>query len=419
MSEIIPFDSTSGGAMAVPDYVTALLGEDGNIAARMSINALSYKGKTWRRIVDGEETMLTERNGDGDTVPKTIINLVVLDHNKGRSRAFYKGEYVEGANAAPDCYSGDGIKPDENVKEKECTTCAACPNAVKGSKITNNNKATTACSPFKRIAVVPSGKGIASHPEMLLRLAQTSVWDKDNKEEEAKGWYAWDQYLDMLRARGAKHTAAVETRVKFDMRQAYPKLLFTASRWLAPDEVAAAKKRMDDDADTIKTILLGLGNDGVAGTPGISPAGVDPQEPTADTTKVQPAAKPAIDPAVEAAAKAAAKAAREAKEKAAAKAKAKADLAAQMAALDEDDGAPTGVVMSENKDGTMSPAAADDDGFGAAPVETRATVSATKVAKGKATATDAVVKETPAAVTAVEGTPTALKGLLDGWDGDE
>lgn len=91
---------------------------------------------------------------------------------------------------------------------------------MKGSKITDCGTQSTLCAPFKRIAVVPSAQ-IGKHPAMLLRLAQTSVWDKDNASNEAQGWYAWDQYLDMLRARGAKHTAAVETRVKFDMHMTY------------------------------------------------------------------------------------------------------------------------------------------------------------------------------------------------------
>lgn len=272
---IIPFDSTgtAGNAVAeVPAHLVALFGDSANITPRFNINQLSYRGKTWRRVVEGEETALTRQNTEGDVEPIPIVNLVILDHNKNRSRAYYEGAFEEGKNSSPKCYSGDGIAPDASVKEPCAATCATCPNAVKGSKITENGKQSTLCSPFKRIAVVPSSN-IGQHPAMLLRLAQTSVWDKDNGENESKGWYAYDQYMDMLRARGAKHTAAVETRVKFDLRMAYPKLLFSAARWLNPDEATAAKALIAEKEKEIADILTGgADRDGVSGQPAAAPA---------------------------------------------------------------------------------------------------------------------------------------------------
>lgn len=296
---IIPFDSAGAGtAIAeVPEHLVALFGDSANITPRFSINQLSYRGKTWRRVVEGEETVLTRTNGEGDEEPIPIVNLVILDHNKSRSRAFYEGAFEEGKNSSPRCYSGDGVTPDASVKEPCAATCATCPNAVKGSKITENGKQSTLCSPFKRVAVVPSAN-IGAHPAMLLRLAQTSVWDKDNGENEAKGWYAWDQYLDMLRARGAKHTAVVETRVKFDMRMAYPKLLFSASRWMNPDEAAQIKQMLADKEKEIGDILLGSADrDGVSGHPAVAPA--DPAAAAAATAAaaVQKAAAPPATPA--------------------------------------------------------------------------------------------------------------------------
>lgn len=275
MSNIIPFDSIgTTGAVAIPDHLAEAFGE-GNIAPRFTINQLSYRGKVWRRVVQGEETQLTRVNADsGEEEPLSIVSVVILDHNKQRSRSFFEGNYEEGKNASPKCYSSDGVKPDASVKEPCAATCASCPNAVKGSKITENGKQSTACAPFKRVAVIPCAK-IGTQPAMLLKLAQTSIWDKDNGENEAKGWYAWDQYLDMLRARGAKHTAMVETRVKFDLRMAYPKLLFSAARWLNPDEAMAAKGVMTDQADDIGNIVNGAGHeDGVMGAaaPAAAPA---------------------------------------------------------------------------------------------------------------------------------------------------
>lgn len=391
-TNIIPFSSSGND---VPAHIAALFGEDGNIAPRISIDQLSYRGKVWRRIVDGEETQLTRTNTDGDAEPVPIVSIVVLDHNKGRSRAFYEGAYEEGKNASPSCYSGDGVTPDTSVKEPCAKTCATCPNSVKGSKITETGKQSTLCSPFKRVAIVPAA-GLGAHPVMLLRLAQTSVWDKDNGENEAKGWYAWDQYLDMLRARGAKHTAAVETKVKFDLRMAYPKLLFSASRWLNPEETTAAKTRIVESAEAIETILSGLGNDGVAGKPA-SPAAAQPSGPDVDEAEVaEQAAKAAA--AAEAAKKAAAKAAKQAAAQAALAA-----AQAAAAAAEEDDEGDAG-------DGGFG--AVTDAAPAAAPAAKPAAKAATAAKAPKAAAATPV--ESPATV--VEGTPSGLADLLAGWD---
>jgi hypothetical protein len=411
MSNIIPF----GGNSEVPAHLAALFGDDSNIAPRITINQLSYRGKTWRRIVDGEETPLTRVDKDsGDQVAIPIVTLVVLDHNKGRSRAFYEGNFEEGKNAKPRCASMDGVVPDATITDPCAATCATCPNAVKGSKITENGKQTTACSPFKRVAVVPSGQ-IGQHPVMLLRLAQTSVWDKDNAQNEGQGWYAWDQYLDMLRARGAKHTAAVETKVKFDLRMAYPKLLFSAARWLNPEEAAAAKQKLTDDVDDITKILTGGGDDGTSGQPGVPHEGTSGVEgagdappkaankpkatPKPDTSAADAAAAAEAQAAAkaEADAKAAKQAAKEEKKRKAAEAAAAAVAAAEAAAKaaeddddDDDDGADA---FSPPPAATPKPAATTKAATRAEPV--------TAEAVGVATESD---------------TPDGLKALLDGWD---
>lgn len=265
MSNIIPF--SADGAANLPAHLANVFGDEGNIAPRQTVNQLSYRGKVWRRIVNGEEVQLTRLNNDtGEQEPIPIVQVIILDHNKQRSRSFFEGNYEEGKNAKPRCYSADGVKPDASVKDPIAPTCATCPNAVKGSKITENGKQTTACSPFKRVAIAPSNN-IGDHPPLLLKMAQTSIWAPD-PAEEAKGWYAWDDYLNMLRARGAKHTAMVETRIKFDLKVAYPKLLFSAARWLNPEEALAARKLLDDPAvaGEIEAIINGAGDaDGVMG----------------------------------------------------------------------------------------------------------------------------------------------------------
>jgi hypothetical protein len=226
-TQVVPFKDS-----ALPAHIAKFVEEQSNIDPKNVLNQLSFRGKVWRQVIDGEERPLLNKEDE----PVSTVHVVILNHNKARSRAYYEGAYVEGKSQPPACWSMDGETPDETVKEPVCATCGKCPNAVKGSKITSNGAQTTLCSVFKRLVVVPLSD-LECKP-MLLRLAQTSMWDKNNEENESKGYYAWDQYLDMLRARGATHTGVVATKIRFDSRMAYPKLVFAASRWLEPEEIA-------------------------------------------------------------------------------------------------------------------------------------------------------------------------------------
>jgi hypothetical protein len=375
---------------------------------------------------------LTRKNGEGDDEPIPIVNLVILDHNKSRSRAYYEGAFEEGKNSSPRCYSGDGVAPDASVKEPCAATCATCPNAVKGSKITENGKQSTLCSPFKRVAVVPSSN-IGQHPAMLLRLAQTSVWDKDNGENESKGWYAWDQYLDMLRARGAKHTAVVETRVKFDMRMAYPKLLFSASRWLNPEEATHVKALLAEKEKEIGDILNGsnAAHDGVSGQPAAAAAQatkgvVDPVASAAAAVAAQaavakaaapkppPKPTPAPTPApVKVVRKMTAKAGEFTYEQMLAEgwddesllADGMMELVADKSAAPKPPAKPKGPPKPPAK-----PAAQVEDAGGADPFAA--------AAKPATTAPAATNTAPAAATTVVTDTPAGLSDLLSGWDDD-
>lgn len=232
MGAVVPFQQQN---MPVPAHIAKFLNEHSNIDPKDTVPQLSFRGKVWRIVLDGEETTVTK-----DEEPISTVRVVVLDHNKARSRSFYEGAYEEGKAQMPRCWSSDGVAPDESVKEPIATACSKCPNAVKGSKISANGKEMTACSQYKRVAVIPHND--LTFSPLLLRIPQTSMWDKNNDENEAKGWYAWDQYLDMLRTRGAVHTSIVITKIKFDSRTAYPKLLFAAHDYLAPADLAAVGK---------------------------------------------------------------------------------------------------------------------------------------------------------------------------------
>ena len=236
-----------GDKVGLPAHIADAFGdEDTNLVVREAIPALTFRGGKWRLKKDGEETVITRTDEDGDAIPVPTVQVIVLGVNQARSRIYFEGDFVEGENQQPHCWSSNGVAPDTDVETPCAQTCASCPWSVKGSKITKNEKEVTACATLKRLSIVPSGR-LALGP-MLLKLPQTSVWDKDAKEHEAKGYFAWDQYVSYLKARGVKHTASVVTKIKFDPNTAYPKLLFSAAKFVDAAKMAEVKEMVGSTA---------------------------------------------------------------------------------------------------------------------------------------------------------------------------
>lgn len=223
------------------------LNETTNIEIRDIVDTLSFRGKVWRINVGGVETIARNREQE----PVASLNMIVLDYNKARSRALYP-KYVEGQSKPPICWSNDGITPDNDVQTKQNDACATCPQSQKGSKVNDDGQPGVACAQFKRAVVVPAID--PTFAPLLLKIPQTSMWDKDNKDNEARGCYSFDQYMEMLKRQGVNNTAAVITKFSFDARTSYPKLLFAAAMWLPPEKAAAVKEQLTK-TDLIEKML--------------------------------------------------------------------------------------------------------------------------------------------------------------------
>lgn len=238
-----------------PAHVAHFFDDAGtNIAPRTTVPSLSPEGKTWTISLNGNKTKLQRRNQDGDLEPLPIMKVVILDYAKQRGRAYYEGEYDPNNVSAPVCWSDDGVTPDASLpgpfpagtavepgsSRKISAACANCPMAVKGSKvIPGTNKAVTACAQHRMMALVPDpAMGLKDIPPLRLKIAMTSDWDKQSPDQEQQGWLAFSNYVDWLVARNVKHTAALVTKMKFDPQAAYPKIFFSAERYLEPQELA-------------------------------------------------------------------------------------------------------------------------------------------------------------------------------------
>lgn len=232
---------TTFQAGTVPAHVTAFLGdqETNTALGGVTVPSLSPQGKVWTIGLDGNKTKLEKRDNDGEIVPVGVMRVVILDFAKRRGRAYYEGAYDPEKESAPLCWSADGVEPNANAPQLQAKKCADCPKAVKGSKVTEQGKATAACSQHRMLALVPVNK--LDFTPLRLKIAITSDFDKQSPQHAQQGWFAFGQYLDYLKSSGVTHTAAVVTKMKFDPNAAYPKILFAADRWLTPEELAVVQ----------------------------------------------------------------------------------------------------------------------------------------------------------------------------------
>jgi hypothetical protein len=296
---------------SAPAHVAHFFDDAGtNIAPRTTVPSLSPEGKTWTISINGQKTKLQRYNTDGDLEPLPIFKAVILDYAKQRGRAYYEGEYDPAKVSAPVCWSDDGVTPDASLpgpfaagtavepgsSRKISVACANCPMAVKGSKvIPGTNKAVTACSQHRMLALVPDpALGLKDIPPLRLKIAMTSDWDKQSPDQEQQGWFAFSNFVDWLVARNVKHTAALVTKMKFDPEAAYPKVFFSAERYLDANELSVVGPL--SKTDEVKKLLGGTW----------TPAGVDgvPKDqqtlagaqPATDQLAVPPAAPAVVPP---------------------------------------------------------------------------------------------------------------------------
>ena len=180
-----------------------------------SFAIVGIRGKVWSIKHDGKETPLMRPDGDG---PRGSIEVVIVRSSAAKAKLYYKGGFVDGSNSPPDCWSSNGVTPDAAVQNKQSKTCDTCPMNVFGAKITEAGKQAKACSDHRRLAIVPLqdiNNEMLGGP-MLLRCPAASL-----KELKAYG--------DTLSSYGHKYFS-VATRISFDAKEAYPKLVFSPIR---------------------------------------------------------------------------------------------------------------------------------------------------------------------------------------------
>jgi cell division protein FtsZ len=129
-----------------------------NLPPHVSIRANKF------RLVDaaGQEKII------GDT-----LDVVIIDLNPKMTRMFYGRDYQEDDTGPPKCWSDNGIGPSIQAREPQAPTCASCPNAAWGSKISKvSGKPIPACAEGIKLAVVPTA---GEKMTFMLRVPPNSI----------------------------------------------------------------------------------------------------------------------------------------------------------------------------------------------------------------------------------------------------
>jgi hypothetical protein len=179
----------------------------GGLSSGESIPRISIKGSRFRIVEGDTETVLDS----------TTLDVVVVGANPRLSKTWYAKAWTPDSEPqAPDCFSLDGVSPDDASTSPQSDLCASCPHNAWGSKVTPTGQQIKACSDTKRLAVVASDD--ASGPIYLLTVTPAAL----------KGL---NQYQKELAVRGIP-PEIVKTKISFDTDASFPKLKFGFGGWL-------------------------------------------------------------------------------------------------------------------------------------------------------------------------------------------
>lgn len=201
--------------MAVPAYMAAAAQQQSSMAdIGSSMGSLSIQTKGGQITFLGEDgkAIGNQALADGrivafpDRAMTADIIIVSANPTGGNTyRQWFATEYTEGEAVAPDCWSPDGEIPSPKSARPQGSTCANCPQNVKGTSKTGRG---AACQHRKNLAVV-----FADDPEMRvfrLNLPATAMFGKS----ERQGWYTLTEYARMLANSGVVWEG-VRTQISF------------------------------------------------------------------------------------------------------------------------------------------------------------------------------------------------------------
>lgn len=277
MSELTLFENSGA---ALPDYLREGDSFTKQMAGSSGGKSISIEGGVWRMLVGGEEIAKNEDRA---------MNFVIVNANPNVSRSYYEGAYVKGQASVPACYSADGKNPAKEASKPQSSSCATCPQNIKGS----GQGDSRACRFFQRVAVVLEGD--MEGTVYRLQMPSKSVFgDADN------GKMPFKAYAKFLAGHGVPISGVV-TKARFDTSEAVPVLKFSAARPLTKDEwaISKAQGQTEDALTAIEVSFSGSSQAQAQSAPALAAPAAAPEkskevqqaaEPTKRAKKPEPAA---------------------------------------------------------------------------------------------------------------------------------
>lgn len=230
---------------------------------------ISIEGRVFRKIVGGKEVSVNTDNS---------MDIVFVKMAHDASRTFYSSSYKKGVKVSPTCWSSNSKTPDPDVAEPCASSCAECPNSVKGS---GQGGYGTACRLSWRTAVVlPHDAGGDVYQ---LVLPATSAFGK-----EESGKWPFRPYIQML-ANNNVSAGRIVTKMQFDINSPVPRLLFSPSA-AVPAEMRDTIARQSKSPSAESAVKLTVYKADAEAAEPAAPAEEVP-EPTVRETKKATAAK--------------------------------------------------------------------------------------------------------------------------------
>jgi hypothetical protein len=184
---------------------------------------ISIRGSKWAFV-----------NASGDEMPHDQLELQVLlvGANPHVSKTYYASAYTPGSDAAPTCFSDNGVAPSHRANSPQASSCATCPHNVWGSQISENGKQVKACGDSKKLAVIRADN--LTDPTYELRVPAASMKNLQT-------------FLKQLSDRGVP-AAAMVIGLGFE-RVAFPQITFTPKAWASAEQLAEIQKRMANKSE--------------------------------------------------------------------------------------------------------------------------------------------------------------------------
>jgi hypothetical protein len=231
--------------------------------------------------------------GEEQVVQQMHLDVIILAGNEHVSKLYYAEAYNPGDQDAkpPTCWSDNGIAPSTEAASPQSATCAVCPHAAWGSKVTPSGSKIKACSDSKKLAVVlatdtpvvvngASATAAAYEQVFLLRVPAASM-----SNLRTYGKSVIDRGIPLQ---------GVLTRASFDPQADYPALVFSPVGFV-PDEATFRTLMSKAETSDVKT-AIGANDKPRQAIPELPPAPTFMTQTPAPIAPVPPPVVPLVVP---------------------------------------------------------------------------------------------------------------------------